>query len=154
MTEGLTVCVVNFNGRAVLATTLGAVHDLTPRPVAIILVDNASTDGSVELVRAQYPDVQVIQLPANEGPGPAREAAFRAANTPLVGFVDNDVTPAPDCFARLAAALEAADRAALAMPRVVHAETRHHSVRGCPRPLHRPHGPRSRRNPGRPPRRR
>ena len=122
MTEGLTVCVVNFNGRAVLATTLRAVHDLTPRPVAIILVDNASTDGSVELVRAQYPDVRVIQLPANGGPGPAREAAFRAAATPLVGFVDNDVAPSPDCFARLAAALEATDRAALAMPRVVHAD--------------------------------
>ena len=123
MTEGLTVCIVNYNGRAVLATTLRAVHDLVPKPADIILVDNASTDGSVELVSEHYPDVRVIRLPLNGGPGPAREAGFRAATTSLVGFVDNDAAPAPDCFAVLAAALDATDRAALAMPRVVHADT-------------------------------
>ena len=121
MPAELTICVINFNGCEVLPATLRAVCGQQP-PTRVILVDNASTDGSVEFVRARFPDVRVLALPTNEGPAVAREAGFRAAGTALVGFVDNDVTPEPDCFARLVAALAANDRAALSMPRVVHAD--------------------------------
>ena len=66
--------------------------------------------------------MRIIRLPQNQGPGPARETGLRAVGTDLVGFVDNDVAPMPDCFQLLAAALRDAGGATLAMPRVVHAE--------------------------------
>ncbi|MGD9509526.1 MAG: glycosyltransferase family 2 protein [Geminicoccaceae bacterium] len=121
MAGELTLCVVNYNGGEALPGVLRAVCGQEPRPAAVILVDNASTDGGLNLVRSEFPGVRILALPSNDGPAAAREAAFRAATTSLVGFVDNDVTPAPDCFARLAAALAANDRAVLAMPRVLHA---------------------------------
>ena len=110
------------NGERFLAAACASVRAQTRTAEEVrIIVDPTSTDGSVDRVRAEFPQVRVLALPANDGPAAAREAGFRAATTSLVGFVDNDVTPAPDCFARLAAALAAKDRAVLAMPRVVHA---------------------------------
>ena len=91
---------------------------------------------------AGSPQVRIIRLPENHGPGPAREAGLRAVDADLVGFVDNDVVPMPDCFQLLAAALTDAGGATLAMPRVVHAdEPRADPVRGRSRALHRPDGP-------------
>ena len=142
MPAELTICVVNYNGGEALPGILRAVYGQEPPPAAVILVDNASSDGSADHARAAFPQVRVLALPVNDGPAAAREAGFRAATTGLVGFVDNDVTPAPDCFARLAAALAANDRAALAMPRVVHAEAPGTVQFDGARALHRAHGAR------------
>jgi GT2 family glycosyltransferase len=122
MTPSLAICVINYQGRDLLTGTLAAVCSQEPRPAEVVLVDNASTDGGPELVCARFPQVRLIRLPENCGPGSAREVGFRAVTTDLVGFVDNDVAPEPDCFRRLAAALADGDGATLAMPRVVHAE--------------------------------
>ncbi len=122
MPPSLAICVINFQGREVLAETLAGVCAQEPAPDEIVVIDNASTDGGLDLVRDKYPQVRIIALPENHGPGPAREAGLRAVGTDLVGFVDNDVVPMPDCFGRLTAALTAADGATLAMPRVVHAD--------------------------------
>jgi GT2 family glycosyltransferase len=122
MGPSLAICVVNHQGRDVLAATLAAVCAQEPPAAEILLVDNASGGGSLDLVHERFPQVRILQLPENLGPGPAREAGFRAVAADLVGFVDNDVAPEPDCFRLLGEALAEADGAALAMPRVVHAD--------------------------------
>jgi GT2 family glycosyltransferase len=122
MGPSLAVCVINHQGRDVLASTLAAVRAQRPPPAEIVLVDNASTDGGPDLVRASFPEVRVVRLPENRGPGPARDAGYRAVAADLVGFVDNDVMPSPDCFALLAEGLAQAPGATLAMPRVLHAD--------------------------------
>lgn len=117
----LSICIVNHNGAAVLLETLTAVRELDPPPAEVLLIDNASTDGSRALVATQFPEVRIVALACNAGPGAARNVGYQAARGTLVGFLDNDVAPAPDCFLRLASALVGVPRAALAMPRVVHA---------------------------------
>lgn len=117
----LSICVVNHNGVSVLVDTLTAVRELDPPPAEVLLIDNASTDGSRTVVADRFPEVRTVTLAVNAGPGSARNAGYQAAQGTLVGFLDNDVAPAPDCFMRLASALVAAPGAALAMPRVVHA---------------------------------
>ncbi|MBA2774088.1 MAG: glycosyltransferase [Nocardioidaceae bacterium] len=79
----ITTVVMSRNRRADVLSTLGR-HS---RPV--VLVDNASTDGTVEAVRLLHPDVLVISLPANAG-APARNLGVRAAETPYVAFADDD----------------------------------------------------------------
>jgi GT2 family glycosyltransferase len=67
----------------------------------VILVDNASEDGTAERVRRELPQVQVIQLAANAG-AVARNEGVRAATTPYVAFADDDSWWAPgalDCAA-------------------------------------------------------
>jgi GT2 family glycosyltransferase len=85
------------------------------------MIDNGSTDGSVELVRARFPEVDVITLNENRSPGPSHKAGFKAATTRHVCLIDNDVAPEPDCLSRLVDALMRAPDATLAMPRIVHA---------------------------------
>ena len=122
MRPSLTICVVNYQGYDVLPATFAAIRGQLPPALDVVLVDNASTDGSVAYVREYFPEIRIIELATNRGPGLAREAGLLAARTDLVGFVDNDVAPNPDCFHLLAAALRLDDGAALAMPRVVHAD--------------------------------
>lgn len=79
----VTTVVASRNRRAELLASLGR-HT---RPV--ILLDNASTDGTAEAVEAAYPDVQVIRLPENLG-APARNLGVELAGTPYVAFADDD----------------------------------------------------------------
>ena len=116
----LTVCVVNFQGAGFLAETLEAVGALRAHVGQVLVIDNASTDGSAELA-ARRSDVELIRLPENRGPGVARNVGFRRAEHDLVLFVDNDVAPEPDCPGLLARELERLD-ASLAMPRILFAD--------------------------------
>lgn len=117
----VTLCIVNYNGLRHLERTLPAVRAIADEFVEILLVDNASTDGSLAYVETRFPEVRIVRLDRNDGPGAARNAGLAAAQTDLVFFVDNDVMPEPGCAARLAAALAANPRAAVAAPRILYA---------------------------------
>ena len=84
MPASLAICVINFQGRDVLQDTLAAVCAQLPRPDEIVLIDNASTDGGLELVRNRFPEVRIIACRRISGPGPARETGLRAVGTDLV----------------------------------------------------------------------
>ncbi|MBU0507894.1 glycosyltransferase family 2 protein [bacterium] len=76
----ISVIVVSFNSREVLSGCLRSL--LRVRDEAnfeVILVDNHSTDGSVELVRAEFPDVRVEELPENRGFGAGLNRGFSTA---------------------------------------------------------------------------
>jgi GT2 family glycosyltransferase len=79
----VTTVVASRNRRAELLDSL-ARHQ---RPV--ILLDNASTDGTADAVEAAYPDVRVVRLPTNLG-APARNLGVELAETPYVAFADDD----------------------------------------------------------------
>lgn len=117
----ISLCIVNYNGLRHLERTLPAILALRQEFAEILLVDNASTDGSVAFVEAGFPEVRIVRLGANDGPGAARNAGLAAARTELVLFVDNDVVPEPGCAATLAQALAEHPRAAVAAPRILYA---------------------------------
>ncbi|HUP00997.1 MAG TPA: glycosyltransferase [Gemmatimonadota bacterium] len=121
-TRPITACVINRNGEQYLEDALGAAVAQADDFAEILLVDDASDDGSVELVGSRFPRVRIVRLAENVGPAAARNAALRDARTELVLLLDNDVRLASDCVARLAAALAADSRAAAAMPAVLYAE--------------------------------
>lgn len=116
-----TLCVINHNGEAYLPASLGAAVALGDEFAEIILVDDASRDRSVELVRERFPGVRIVRLPANRGPAAARNVALREARTDRVVLVDNDVVLTPGCVSRLLDALDRDPEAAVAVPRVVYA---------------------------------
>jgi GT2 family glycosyltransferase len=117
-----TLCVINWNGERYLDRSLGAARHSQRRFDEILLIDNASDDRSLELVRRDFPEVTVLPLDRNRGPGAARNAGFAAARHDLVLFTDNDVMLAPDCADLLADALAAHPDALVAMPRVRYAD--------------------------------
>ncbi len=99
----VSIAVINFNGAATLRPTLQSVLDLQHVSLAeIFLVDNHSGDESLALVRRDFPGVQVISLPENRGPNPARNEGLRRSTADLVLIMDNDIVLADDYVARLA----------------------------------------------------
>jgi N-acetylglucosaminyl-diphospho-decaprenol L-rhamnosyltransferase len=84
----------------------------------VILVDNASDDGTPDLVNDRFPDVQVIRLRENLGAA-ARTIGVAAAETPYVAFADDDSHWVGDALQRAVAHFEAYPRAALLAGRVL-----------------------------------
>ncbi|MFW6089224.1 MAG: glycosyltransferase family 2 protein [Gemmatimonadota bacterium] len=116
-----TLCMINFNGVHHLRASLTAAVGLTSQFREILLVDDASTDDSVSVVREEFPGVRLIELARNSGPAVARNAGYRAAGDGRVLFVDNDVLLTENCAPRLAAALDAHPNAAIAVPAILYA---------------------------------
>ena len=55
-----TLCIVNFNGKSVLPTSLSAACALADRFAAILVLDNGSVDGSAELAEREFNGVEVV----------------------------------------------------------------------------------------------
>lgn len=122
MSPPVTLCIINYNGERYLERTLAAARRSQPAFDEVLLVDDASTDRSVAVVRECWPEVRIIALERNTGPGAARNAGYHAARHDLVLFADNDVSLEPGCGERLRDALLARADTAVAMPRVLYAE--------------------------------
>jgi GT2 family glycosyltransferase len=84
----------------------------------VILVDNASTDGTVDAVRAAHPDVTVLPQARNLG-AEGRTLGVARAGTPFVAFADDDSWWAPGDLARAVAILRAHPRLAVLNARIL-----------------------------------
>jgi len=112
----VSVIVTNYNGRRYLERCLTSLREQTYPAVEIILSDDASSDGSVELVRARFPDVKVTINPRNRGLAVTSNSGARIARGEYLFFFNNDTIAFTDLVARLAEALEADPRAGVAYP--------------------------------------
>jgi len=84
------IAILNYQRRDVLRRALEAARQQRVPGLEIIAVDNASTDGSAEMVRREFPDVRLVRLPENLGAA-ARNAGVAAAKGDIVFTLDNDV---------------------------------------------------------------
>ena len=82
----------------------GAVPGAPPHEV--IVVDNASTDGTAAMVLASHPEVRLIQLERNLGPTGARNAGVAVARADLVLLLDSDTEPADGALEAICRRLE------------------------------------------------
>ena len=120
----LSLCIINHNGERYLPQTLWAVDVIRDLFREVLLVDNASTDASLEIAQRDFPEVRILPRETNDGPGAARNLGFRSATRDLILFIDNDVILDPDCPARLLEALQTRPDATFAMARVLFDEDR------------------------------
>ena len=101
--KSATVVIPNWNGRDLLAKYLPSVIEaLIHNPDnEIIVVDNASADGSAEFLREHFPSVKVLALDRNLGFGGGSNAGFRAARNDIVVLLNSDMRVQPDFLAPL-----------------------------------------------------
>ncbi len=118
----VTLCIVNYQGSQHLPAALLAAGRSSLAFGEILVVDNASTDGSIAWLRSEHPDIRVLELTANRGPAGARNAGFAAAVHDLILFQDNDVQLDVRCAETLLEALTASTHALLVAPRVLYAD--------------------------------
>jgi len=116
----VTLCVINHNGLQHLQTLWQALQPWASRCAEILVIDNASEDGSVAFVQA-LAGVHCLRLASNRGPAGARNLGFRLARYPRILFLDNDVVPTEVVLERLQADLDAHPDALLVAPRVCYA---------------------------------
>lgn len=86
----LSVIIPNWNGAKFLPVCLDALAKQTYPNLEVIVADNASRDGSQELVRTHYPPVKLIELPENRGFTGACNAGIQAAQGEFVALLNND----------------------------------------------------------------
>ncbi|CAN5533526.1 glycosyltransferase family A protein [soil metagenome] len=84
-----------FNGERYMAEAIESVLVQTHEPVELIVVDDASCDGSVALAKS-YEDVRLIERERNGGVAAARNDGLAAASGDYFGFVDQDDVMVPD----------------------------------------------------------
>ena len=75
--------VVTHNRKELLAHCLHSIHNQVDAVYEVILVDNASSDGTVEFVRQAYPKINLISMKFNSGFCEGNNAGIRAATTPI-----------------------------------------------------------------------
>jgi GT2 family glycosyltransferase len=100
-----------------LARTLRHLLDLPERP-PVVVADNASTDGTRDLLARDFPQVRVVSLPFNRG-ALARTYGVRALDTPYVAFSDDDSWWAPGALDRAAGLFDTHPRLGLLAARTL-----------------------------------
>ncbi len=86
----VTVIIPNYNGLHFLETCLQALRRQTYAFFETLMIDNASTDGSVEYVREHFPEVKIAVMEENLGFAGGVNAGIRMADTPYVLLLNND----------------------------------------------------------------
>ena len=104
---GVCAVVVTYNRRALLLECLAAVAAQTVPVDRVLVVDNASTDGTAALVRDAHPGVELLELPENGGSAGGFHAGMRqahAAGFEWLWLMDDDTIPSPTALQELLAA--------------------------------------------------
>ncbi|WP_456376845.1 glycosyltransferase family 2 protein [Thiolapillus sp.] len=131
-TRRCSVVIVNFNGGELLLECLAGVLDGT-LPVEVILVDNASTDGSAAKAKENHPPVRLIQNSNNPGFAIAANQGLRAARGDYLLVLNPDCILRPDTLEKMLGALDACPQAGMAGCRILNPDGS--EQRGCRRNL-------------------
>lgn len=119
--ERVALVIVNHNGRELLLAGLEAVDRLDYRPLAVVVVDNGSADGSAGAVTARFPAVHLLREPTNRGVAGGRNIGLRWVLDQLeIGhlvFIDNDTLVEPATVRELVAAARSDPRIGLVAPK-------------------------------------
>jgi GT2 family glycosyltransferase len=115
----VSIIIVNWNGWHFMPTCMAALAAQTVTDFEVIVVDNASTDGSVASIRRDYPHVRLIENTANVGFAVANNQALAHCRGRHIALLNNDTAADPGWLAALLGALAAHPRAAGACGTVV-----------------------------------
>lgn len=118
-TPRVSVIIPNWNGLALLRPCLAALCAQTYTDHEVIVVDNASTDGSREALRVDFPHVRVVALDTNRGYAGGCNAGIDAARGEYIVATNNDTEADPGWLAALVSALDRHPEAGSAAARIM-----------------------------------
>ena len=88
----VTIVIPNYNGKHFMEPCLSSLSEQTYKNFHILVVDNASSDGSIEYMEENYPDIELIKLQKNYGFSKAVNIGIQHSRTPYVILLNNDTT--------------------------------------------------------------
>lgn len=114
----VSVVIVNYNGKELLDRALKSVFLSTFKYYEVIVVDNASSDGSLEFLKKNYPKVGVVRNDSNEG-YVGINSALKYCSGKFILFLNNDIELEKNCLSELLKAIRSSKEVAMAAPRLV-----------------------------------
>ncbi len=111
--RSVTVLILNYNGRKYLKQCLDSLFTTDYPKFKMIVIDNGSIDGSVEFVRLNYPNVQVIKHNRNYGYACAYNRVIDAVQSEYIALVNNDILVNPSWLRDLMSHVDNDDIAAM-----------------------------------------
>lgn len=117
----LTVGLITWNAKDMLRDVLDSLKEgMEGVDGEIVLIDNHSTDGSVEMVKKDYPDVVLVENAENRGVARARNQILAPARGRYIVFVDVDALVHPGSMRKLVDAMDARPDAGIGGPKLVY----------------------------------
>ena len=102
----VSVIILNYNGKSLLAECLDAVQKQSVLADEIVVLDNASTDGSVDFMEKNYKDVVIVKNKTNDGTSQGSNVAASHAKGDYFIFMSNDIVMDKDCIKYLLETVE------------------------------------------------
>jgi len=134
----ISIIIVNWNTRELLKNCLAAINDTVREEISfeVIVVDNASADGSVAMLRESFPAVRVLENLENRGFGAANNQALRVMNGRYALLLNSDAVLCEQAVARLFAFMESHPDVAMACGQLLNADgSRQNSIANFPNVL-------------------
>jgi GT2 family glycosyltransferase len=126
--ELVAVIVLSHNKRSQTLRCLESVRRLRYRPLEVVVVDNASSDGTADAVAVEYPEVHIVRSPVNRGAAGGRNLGIESATprfTPAyLLFLDDDSVVDESLAGQLVAVMQQDQRVGLATPKAYRFGTR------------------------------
>ena len=107
MAERITVVIPNWNGVKWLGPCLRSLRAQSFKDFRTIVVDNGSADSSIDFLRSEFPDVEIVALPKNLGFAAGMNAGIRAAHGEFIAALNNDTEAHPEWLARMVEVMDA-----------------------------------------------
>ena len=102
----VSVIIVNYNGKKFLEKCLESLCKVNYENFEIIVVDNNSTDGSIELVTKNYPSIILLKLNSNKGFAEPNNIGAKIANGKYLLFLNNDTIVTPNFISEMVQVIE------------------------------------------------
>ncbi|MCP4117311.1 MAG: glycosyltransferase [Desulfobacteraceae bacterium] len=119
--EKIDAFIINYNGKKTVLETIRSLYDSESVRVNISVLDDCSTDDSVEMIKKAYPGVRVYEGSVNTGkPNILRNRAMAMARTSKVLLTDNDILYEPGCLKELVGGMGQGHGVAAAIPRLMY----------------------------------
>ena len=114
----VSIIILNFNGINHLKTCLDSMQNQSFRNFEVILVDNGSTDGSVDFLKDNYPWVKLIELPSNTGFATGNNIGLRHSTGRYIVTLNNDTSVDAAWLVELIRAAESDDAVGMVASRI------------------------------------
>ena len=102
----VSIIIVNYNGKELLQKCLDSLLNVRYDNFEIILVDNNSTDGTVEFITKNYPSLIIIKLDSNKGFAEPNNVAAKISKGKYLLFLNNDTVVTPNFISEMVKVME------------------------------------------------
>ena len=130
----VSIIIVNWNTRKLLQNCLKSIYERTGNiEYEVIVVDNGSTDDSVEMVKKNFPLVNIIENAENLGFSRANNIGIQTSKGRYISLINSDIIILDDCIDRLMSFMDSCPAVGMSGPKILNSDrTIQHSCRHFP----------------------